>query len=156
MSKYNKDYYEKNKDAINEKKRKYYQEHKEQFRRKQRERNQERSSWNKEYRINIKTRVLAHYSQSIVPKCVWCGEKRLPCLSIDHIEGCGTAERRRTHKGGYYFYLWLEKQGYPTGFQTLCMNCQFIKKFQNNEQAGSSSGPNLQNITRDEKFKEEG
>jgi len=52
-------------------------------------------------RVQIKTEVLTHYGKGYLA-CVICGESRLACLSIDHING-----------GGRY--------------QTLCMNCQFLK-----------------------------
>jgi hypothetical protein len=30
--------------------------------------------------------------------------------------------------GGCRFYLWLKTNKYPSGYQVLCMNCQFVKK----------------------------
>ena len=30
-------------------------------------------------------------------------------------------------------YNWLIKNNFPSGFQTLCMNCQFIKREENRE-----------------------
>jgi hypothetical protein len=35
--------------------------------------------------------------------------------------------------GGLEFYRWLIKNNYPEGYQTLCMNDQFIKKAENKE-----------------------
>jgi hypothetical protein len=49
------------------------------------------------------------------------------CLTIDHINGGGRQERKKLKKVGVTFYHWLQKQGYPEGYQVLCMNCQFIK-----------------------------
>lgn len=60
--------------------------------------------------------------------CVMCGENRLACLSIDHIAGGGNTHRQGLRKQGREFYAWLRKQGFPEGYQTLCMNCQFVKK----------------------------
>ena len=57
-----------------------------------------------------------------------CGENRLACLSLDHIKGGGNQERKKLKKMGRTFYQWLKKQGYPPEHQTLCMNCQFVKK----------------------------
>ena len=31
------------------------------------------------------------------------------------------------------FYLWLKRNNFPEGFQTLCMNCQWLKKEENRE-----------------------
>jgi hypothetical protein len=58
--------------------------------------------------------------------CNCCGETEQMFLSIDHVENNGAAER----KAGLYsgsgtgFYQWLRKQGFPSGYQVLCMNCQ--------------------------------
>lgn len=80
-----------------------------------------------------KRRILTHYGKGRCA-CVLCAETRLGCLSIDHINGGGTQHRLKLGKGaGIDFYCWLEKQNYPEGYQTLCMNCQFLKRYANNE-----------------------
>jgi hypothetical protein len=62
-------------------------------------------------------------------KCSCCGETEPMFLSIDHIDNDGAKER----KSGLYagsgtaFYGWLRKNGFPTGYQVLCMNCQIGK-----------------------------
>lgn len=146
-AKYAKEWRMKNREHYLDYRKLYYQKNKEKLKDVSRMRYKDNEgAYMLNYRTQIKIRVLAHYSNKPKPECVICGERGLPCLSIDHIEGCGTAERRRTGKGGYNFYLLLEKQGFPEGFQTLCMNCQFMKRENNNE------------CHRDEKFvvKEEG
>lgn len=79
-------------------------------------------------RITVKAEVLSYYGKGKVA-CVLCGESRLACLSIDHINGNGCQERKRfgVNRYGYKFYLYLKKNHYPKGYQTLCMNCQFCK-----------------------------
>ena len=77
-------------------------------------------------RIEIKTEVLTHYGKGRLA-CKMCGESRLACLSIDHIDGKGISHRKSLNRGGYKFYIWLKRQGFPKGYQTLCMNCQFVK-----------------------------
>jgi len=62
--------------------------------------------------------------------CVRCGESRLACLSIDHANGGGVAHKKEINKN---FYLWLIQNDFPDGYQTLCMNCQWVKKTENNE-----------------------
>jgi len=61
--------------------------------------------------------------------CACCGETQPMFLSIDHVENNGAAERRSgVYKGGgSAFYGWLKKQGFPPGYQVLCMNCQVGK-----------------------------
>ena len=78
-----------------------------------------------------KIEVLTHYGNGVCG-CVICSENRLGCLSLDHIKDNRTEETRRLGKpkywGGPSFYIWLRKRNYPTGYQTLCMNCQFLKR----------------------------
>ena len=74
-----------------------------------------------------KEMTLQHYGNGEL-KCTLCGETRLPALSIDHINGGGTKERKRTGLIGYTFYKWLRDNNFPEGYRTLCMNCQFVEK----------------------------
>lgn len=87
-------------------------------------------------RINLKIHILTFYGGGNTA-CVLCGMDNIDCLSIDHINGDGGKERKSglyrklTHDGhnqpgGQQFYKWLVKNGYPKGYRTLCMNCQWI------------------------------
>lgn len=62
-------------------------------------------------------------------KCNCCGENERMFLSIDHINNDGAVERKsgKYNGGGSAFYNWLRKNGFPQGYQVLCMNCQFGK-----------------------------
>ena len=85
----------------------------------------------KSYWKHIKIDVLTYYgANSRYPACIHCGEMRLDCLSIDHIAGRGREHRRRV---GSHMYQWLKANNYPRGYQTLCMNCQWIKRVKNQE-----------------------
>lgn len=55
------------------------------------------------------------------PQCACCGEAIYEFLAIDHVYGGGHAQRKETGGGG--FHSWLRKNGYPSGFQILCHNC---------------------------------
>jgi hypothetical protein len=152
---YNKEYYQANKEKVNARNKKYMQEHPEQRKKrvehtllrrrtnpdvaeKARRYNREWSKkhpgkvWKSLYswKMRTKTEVLAHYSDGTL-SCIKCGYTDIRALSLDHINDNG-AEERRTNKvaktGGTSFYHWLKRQGYPEGYQTLCMNCQNIKK----------------------------
>ena len=68
-----------------------------------------------------KLRALVAYSQD-PPTCSCCGEATLGFLTIDHIDGGGNAHRRELG-GGSSLLIWLQRQGYPEGFQVLCFNC---------------------------------
>lgn len=87
---------------------------------------------NHEYREYLKAEVLGHYSGG-TPKCVKCGIVDIRVLSIDHIDGGGFKHRNDPSMRGYAFYRWLKKKGYPEGYQTMCMNCQWIKRIENKE-----------------------
>lgn len=73
--------------------------------------------------------VLSKYSKGI-PACKKCGNTDIRVLSIDHIKGGGSNHRRKIHTT---IYQWLITNGFPVGYQVLCMNCQFIKIFEENE-----------------------
>jgi len=81
--------------------------------------------------VQLKIDVLTHYSGGI-PKCKCCGERGIPFLTIDHINGDGAKHRREIDPekkmGGNGFYYWLKKNNYPPGFQILCANCNFAKR----------------------------
>ena len=83
----------------------------------------------KQYRQVIRKKIITHYGNGKC-SCVNCGESRLACLSIDHIKGDGN-KHIKLIKGN--LYNWLIKNNFPSGFQTLCMNCQFIKREENRE-----------------------
>lgn len=76
-----------------------------------------------------KLEVLAHYGKDSKPVCAVCGESRVLCLTIDHINGGGRKHRAAVTggSGGSRFYYWLKRNGYPDGYQTLCMNDNFLK-----------------------------
>lgn len=100
------------------------------------ERNPEKlRAYGKANNLRLKSLVLGHYSNN-KQECAYCGFDDIRALSIDHINGGGLAHRREigTNAG---FYRWLRQENYPEGYQVLCMNCQFIKRIENNEQEGN-------------------
>lgn len=78
------------------------------------------------YNKKIKELVLTHYGQGKLA-CLFCGEERLDCLSLDHINNDGWKDRSKGH-AGVRLYTKLYKEKFPLGYQTLCMNCQFLKE----------------------------
>lgn len=86
----------------------------------------------------IKKEVLTHYGNGKLT-CVKCGFSNIHALSIDHIKGGGVAHRRAV---GGDIYLWLRRYHYPDDYQTLCMNCQYIKRAEEKECPGNTGeGP---------------
>ena len=94
------------------------------------------NGYDRRWRLKRKGKVLLHYSGkgSVYPGCVRCDYDDIRALSIDHINGGGTAERRTNYRlRGQGVYQYLIQLKFPEGYQTLCMNCQFIKRVENNE-----------------------
>ena len=86
-----------------------------------------------EYRAQLKLKILTHYGDGKCA-CVLCGFDDIRALSIDHINGNGTQHRKAEGiSGGRQFYVWLKKNSLPEGYQTLCMNCQYIERSQEKE-----------------------
>ena len=102
----------------------------------------------KELRRERKVEVLTHYSEGPLA-CCECGEKRLACLSIDHINGGGNQHRKEVKTD---FYHWLRHQGFPSGYRVLCMNCQFVKKGEMGEVHTTAADEGLDEYNADTKF----
>jgi len=69
-------------------------------------------------------------------KCSCCGETEPMFLTVDHINNDGASHRKSLSPNGHSvgsarIYRWLKNNGYPEGFQILCMNCQFGRKHNN-------------------------
>lgn len=69
-------------------------------------------------RRETKRAVVEYYGGS----CACCANTHLSHLTIDHVEGVAPLEHRSPG-----FYRWLQKEGYPGGFQVLCFNCNAAK-----------------------------
>jgi len=76
------------------------------------------SAWNDK----VKGIVLSHYGG----QCAICGETNPSFLCIDHINNDG-AEHRKKVGGGLKFYRWLMRNNFPSGFQVLCWNHNWLK-----------------------------
>lgn len=79
--------------------------------------------------VKRRMRILTHYGGN-PPTCACCGEWLIQILEIDHIAGGGAKHRESLgggHKGPMYFYLWLIKNNFPSGYQVLCRNCNRAK-----------------------------
>jgi hypothetical protein len=81
----------------------------------------------KQYTLSVKILVLQVYSKGTM-RCKKCGFDNLNALSIDHIKGGGSRHRKKLNTSGIGFYRWLRDNKYPSGFQVLCMNCQWLKR----------------------------
>lgn len=128
-----KKYRENNKDAINARTRKYSHDHPDKIKLRYYKKKDKIIKNTRERSLRIKTEVLTHYGFGKCI-CVRCGFNDMRALTIDHINGNGSEHRKNNKEiKGQRIYWWLIKNGFPDGYQTLCMNCQFIKRYQNKE-----------------------
>lgn len=66
-----------------------------------------------------------------------CGIKDLRCLQIDHINGNGAIERKRfKHKAVFHRFYLNNPDKIKGELQLLCSNCNWVKRFNNNEGIG--------------------
>lgn len=95
----------------------------------------------------LRRELLTHYSKNGSCTCVRCGFGDVRALSLDHIEGNGHYLRSKGKEPrGSTFYKWIKENGFPTKYQTLCMNCQFIKR----SEKGEENMSNHEKMWRDE------
>jgi len=82
----------------------------------------EARSWTRKYRQSVRNAVFGHYGWS----CVCCGSAARP--TIDHINGDGREHRAELgNDDSWTLYVWLIRNGFPEGFQTLCSPCNRSK-----------------------------
>lgn len=107
---------------------KYRENHREELRKKNKEYQRERRNtpeWReraKKEHYQLKLQVLQYYSNSLEPKCLCCEELAMEFLTLNHINGYIDKKQPRS---GVYLYRWLVKNNFPSGFNVMCMNCNF-------------------------------
>jgi hypothetical protein len=119
----------------------YYEEHREQVRAQQaayREKlrggpprtpltEEEKLAIRREQRTTQQTRIRREVIEGYGGRCVCCANDFLPHLTIDHIAGGGSAERKTPGGSQRSLYRRLRREGFPEGFQVLCWNCNWTK-----------------------------
>lgn len=78
----------------------------------------------KERARKIRKLVVEHYGG----RCANCEESRPEVLDIDHINNDGPNHKSSEYKGT--LSAWILKNNFPTDFQLLCRNCNWIKYLQ--------------------------
>ncbi len=123
---YLRDYRRKNADRLREQDREEYM-----LKRKDPEWVKSEQRRGREYWHNLRREVFMAYGGF---RCRCCGETEEKFLSIDHINNDGAEHRRElgynsgNGKGASSKTLkWLKDNGFPSGFQVLCMNCNVGK-----------------------------
>ena len=85
------------------------------------------------YYQKLKKLVIAHYSNNTF-KCNCCKETEYLFLTLDHINNEGWKHRRELSgknwkAGSDRTYAWLRRNNFPAGFQILCHNCNWGKRY---------------------------
>ncbi len=132
------EYYLKNIDKIKEKNMNYHRKHRskiiKRLRKYYEDNKEEMNKYHRGQTAKIKLEVLLYYSRNKnKPICARCNWDDIRALSIDHIKGGGNKHFKTINKFGNSFYRWIISQGYPKGFQVLCMNHQWVKRSENGE-----------------------
>lgn len=100
-----------------------------------------------EYTHRLKLAAYNAYGGAI---CNCCGDTEYRFLTIDHINNDGAQHRKsidpKSNKGSSAIYKWLKKNGYPPGFQVLCMSCNF-GKYTNKGACPHQDGNNMKPLT---------
>lgn len=79
-----------------------------------------RAQYAREEKRRLRHQVLEAYGG----KCECCGDTAHEFLTIDHINGGGSAHKKAVGGSGTSVYRWLRQQGFPKdGFRLLCFNC---------------------------------
>ncbi len=94
----------------------------------------------KSYSLDIKRRYNNPYYQKLRRevlkklgnKCIQCGFSDWRALQIDHVNGGGTKEKKEIKRTYHLFVLEEIKKG-SNKYQLLCANCNWIKRYENNE-----------------------
>ena len=73
---------------------------------------------------------MAHYGGGKLA-CVWCGFDDIRALSLDRI--AGKKDKNDFKRTGEHLYKRLIEEGFPPGYQTLCLNCRYIKLYMRHE-----------------------
>ncbi len=74
--------------------------------------------------IALRLEVLTHYCNGVTPFCACCKVNNVEFLSIDHINGGGSRQRKELGiSGGKSYYYYLKRNHYPSGYRVLCHNC---------------------------------
>ncbi len=66
-------------------------------------------------------------------KCCRCGFSDYRALQIDHVNGNGAAETRGLSQKTYLNKILRSLQNGEGKYQLLCANCNWIKRYENNE-----------------------
>ena len=113
----------------------YYLAHRERFKKHSLKYEQSHRAEIREKKAQIKREVMFHYSNGSMACANLYSEHITPyttseVLTLDLIAG---GHYKSKWPVGDHLYRLLKNEGYPKGWQVLCMNCQWIKRIRNSE-----------------------
>lgn len=81
--------------------------------------------WMKKFRRDLRKEVIEAYGSI----CACCGEYRWQFLTLDHPKGDGQKDRAKHRNITGQIYGWAKKNGFPKIYQLLCMNCNWVRRY---------------------------
>ena len=97
-------------------------------------------------RNKVKVRVFGAYGNH----CCLCNEPNLEVLTIDHVGGWGTIQRRETKRDVLNIIV---SEGFPSTYRILCRNCNMRDQFARRRQQGLVGGRAARERERRERLK---
>jgi hypothetical protein len=91
-------------------------------------------SLNPDYQKTYMQKIRASVVEALGGVCDRCGFSDKRALQIDHINAGGSKERKeRKYKGSFHSHVLKSFLNKEKKYQLLCANCNWIKRFENNE-----------------------
>lgn len=140
---YQKRYQQEHKEELREYQRRYRDQHRDRIReqmRKNFEKNRERDYENHRRRaVEYRQEVLEFFGS----RCVRCGFTDWRALQLDHINGDGHKERGRNVRDQHRRWKYVREHPEEAlrTLQILCANCNWIKRYEKNENRGVKRTP---------------
>lgn len=99
-----------------------------------REKNREKFlRYSREYAQSSRYKLRQEIFKKYGSKCKKCGFSDLRALQIDHVDGGGTQEFKKVFNSRRADFLKAVLKDTKNQYQILCANCNFIKRYENNE-----------------------
>ena len=122
------EYYQRNKKRLNAQREKYRQEHEEKLKQFDLDHKSVYCQHKRDYNKEVRRRV----EDLLGNKCAYCGITDTRVLQIDHLYSNGRQDKREYGHGSSYYKHILKVGG--IGYQLLCANCNWIKRYETREQ----------------------
>lgn len=93
--------------------------------------------------------AIAHYGG----KCAACDITHPAFLTFDHVNDDG-ARHRKTERGAKtHIFIWLKRNGYPSGFQLLCWNHNWLKFLEKSAATNSTTAKSAKSREKDQRLR---